>query len=237
MAGETVTVTTHDGDAMPAYVARPAPADANGAGVLVIHEILGLDDNAREKADRFAAEGYTALAPDLYAAGGRFCVMRASMMGGAGSGVYRYLEDARSHLAGLGGVDDARIGVAGFCMGGRFAVMLAGHNDGVKVAAPYYGSVPWFAKQRVGETCPVFGRWGGRDWMFRWSGKRLERLLDGRPDADVDVLPGLGHGYMNPGAGEDAFPYHLPPLFLRYDEEHAQESWGKMIEFFDRYLT
>ncbi len=234
-APRNIEITTHDGKTMNGYVARPDPDRANGAGVLVLHEISGLDHNAQQKADRFALDGYVALAPDLYGVCGKFCVLRASMWGGAGSPVYGYLADARTHLQGLLG-EGGRIGVAGFCMGGRFAVMLAGHDPEVAASAPYYGMVPWFPDRRLGETCPVFGRWGGRDWMFRWSGKRLEKHLAGMPESDVQVISGAGHGFMNRTAGQ-AFPYSLPPLFLRYDEAHAEQSWCDMRDFFEMHLV
>lgn len=236
-SAETIRIPSHvEGRNIQGCFARPPRGVAPKGGILVIHEISGLDHNACQRVSRFADEGYVAFAPDLFAAAGRFCVVAASTAGGRDRAVYRYLRDARDHLAGIEDVGD-RIGVAGFCMGGRFAVMMAGEPAAVRAAAPFYGMVPRRTAKHLGDPCPVFGRWGGKDWVFRWSGIRLERFLAGDEDSDVRVIPAVGHGYMNRGVGEKRPPGHGPPLFLRYDEEHAEASWRSMVAFFDRFVA
>ena len=114
---------------MPAYLAVPDRADAARVpGLIVLHEIFGLNDDIRRIADRFAREGYAALAPDLYAGQGMrpFCILRTFLTLGRGEGpAFEAIERARAFLCERDEVDPSRIGIAGFCMGGSFALLFA----------------------------------------------------------------------------------------------------------------
>ena len=117
-----------------------------------------------EKARRFAALGYVALAPDLFAGRGRkpLCIMRTMRELGRGSGAaFDRIESARSWLAEQPFVDASRLGVCGFCMGGGFALLVAARAP-IGAAAVFYGQVPKKADELDG-ICPVVAGYGGRD--------------------------------------------------------------------------
>src|SRR5262245_52628887 len=108
-----------------AYLARPE-AEGPLPGLVIIHELYGLNDNIRDIAVRFAAQGYVALAVDLFAGHNRaLCVLR--LFGGMAlrsldNSALNELKAALSHLAKQPGVDPNRLGAVGFCMGGAFAI-------------------------------------------------------------------------------------------------------------------
>src|SRR5208337_3446391 len=113
-------------------------------GVIVIHEIFGLNDDIRAITGRLAGLGYVALAPDLYDGHGMrlVCVARTMRTLRRGEGeAFRDLEAARTFLQEQPGVDPSRLGVIGFCMGGGFALLHAVRAP-LKAAATFYGDVP-----------------------------------------------------------------------------------------------
>ena len=129
------------GGAVPGYLAVPA-ARGPWPGVVVIHEAFGLSDDIRRKADELAAQGYLALAPDLY--GGRSwlrCVkgVFGQLRQGAGP-AFEVLDAARAFLAGRADCT-GKTGVIGFCLGGGFALLCA-PRAGFGAAAVNYGEVP-----------------------------------------------------------------------------------------------
>ena len=112
---------------MPAALALPEHAGSPGPGVVVIHEIAGLTDEIRRISRRFAESGYAALAPDLFAGLGPkpICMLRTLVAYRKGGGrALKVIEAARGWLAERPEVDSERMGVAGFCMGGGFALLL-----------------------------------------------------------------------------------------------------------------
>src|ERR1019366_1980127 len=147
-------------------------------GVIVIHEIFGLNDDIRRITGRVADLGYAALAPDLYDREGLrlMCIVRTMMTLNRGEGdAFHDLDAARKYMQQQPGVDAARIGVIGFCMGGGFALLFAARTA-LGVAATFYGDVPKTAAQLRG-VCPVLGGYGGQDKIFAGQGRRLDKLL------------------------------------------------------------
>ncbi|MCZ6708162.1 MAG: dienelactone hydrolase family protein, partial [Chloroflexi bacterium] len=143
MSARHLTFPAASGRPMRAYLATPDDQTQPSPSVIVIHEFFGLNDDIRRIARRFAEAGYAALAPDLHDTGGpRFlCIARTMRDLGRGNGApFDDLEAARLWLADRDDVDDERIGVAGFCMGGGFALLYA-VGAPVKAAANFYGVV------------------------------------------------------------------------------------------------
>ena len=222
------------------YLAIPRAGSAAGSagpwhGVVVIHELFGVNDDIRQKADQFAAHGYLALAPDLY--DGRSwarCVLGAVRQVRAGSGpAFEALEAARRYLAAR---DDCtgRTGVIGFCLGGGFALLCA-PRDGFAVASVNYGEVPKDAESALRGACPIVGSYGARDPMGTKHPERLQRALTVLEiPHDVKVYPGVGHRFLTKPSGADA----VLSKFARmtYVESDAADAWQRIFGFFGEHL-
>ncbi len=226
-------------DGHPMRAAFAAPADSvKHPGVIVIHEIFGLNDDIRRITGRVADLGYAALAPDLYDGPGSrlICIARTLMTLSRGEGAaYRDLDAARKYLLQQPSVDSTRIGVIGFCMGGGFALMFAARAP-IGVAATFYGDVPKTTEQLRG-VCPVLGGYGEQDKMFAAQGRRLETLLTELGVAqDVKIYPDAGHSFMSQNSGILASIGKISPMKAGYNPEAAEDSWKRIEAFFARHL-
>src|SRR6202451_68704 len=192
----TTDITFPIDSGRPMRAAYAAPSDSQKhPGVIVIHEIFGLNDDIRRITGMVADLGSAALAPGLYDHDGNplICIARTLLTLNRGEGdAFKDLDSARKFLQQQPGVDAARIGVIGFCMGGGFALMYASRAP-LGVAATFYGDVPKSSDQLRG-VCPVLGGYGGQDRLFAAQGRRLEKLLPGRGIAhDVKIYEEGGH--------------------------------------------
>jgi len=229
---------------MRAALAVPDTSPPRGA-VIVLHEALGLNDDIRGVASRFAANGYLAMAPDFLDTGGPRVLCLARFMAGvgkAGGRPYRDLEAARRWLVEQReavGVALERVGVVGFCVGGGFALTYAATADPpVTVAAPFYSALPRDPDAPLARLCPVVAGFGGRDRIFGRNGARLEAALEaGGIDHDVVTYPDAGHSYMNRHGGVTAAVERLLPTHGGYDPQAAEDSWRRMLAFFERHLA
>lgn len=237
MTTSDITFSAGDGHPMRAAVAMPSGAGKR-PGVIVIHEIFGLNDDIRRIAGRVADLGYAALAPDLYdGPGSRFiCIARTLMTLNRGEGAaYKDLDAARKFLQQQTSVDSTRIGVIGFCMGGGFALMFAARAP-MNVAATFYGDVPKTTDQLRG-VCPVLGGYGERDKMFAAQGRRLDQLLSELGvEHDVKIYPDAGHSFMSRNIGILASIGKMTPMKAEYNPEAAEDSWERIEAFFARHL-
>jgi carboxymethylenebutenolidase len=182
------------------------PAGGSGPGVLVVQEWWGLDPGIKEMADRLAAGGFVALAPDLYhgeLAGHDEMDKAAQLMQSlppdrAG----RDMSAAVDYLASHAGVTGDGIGVVGFCMGGMLSWIIAANRpDRVKAVVPFYGfpqgdTEPDWSKLEAS----VRGHMAENDDFFGPDAARaLEAKLQGMgKDVAVTVHPGTGHAFMGP---------------------------------------
>lgn len=233
---ESVTVPLN-GTTVPAYLARPSCAGP-WPGVVVIHELLGLNDDIRWIARRFAAAGYAALAPDLFAGLGPkpICIVRTMVAWRRGGGrALEALQAARAWLAERPEVDASRIGAAGFCMGGGFALLLGAHSE-LGVVATFYGDLPRPPEDLRG-ICPVFAGYGAQDRIMGSRAEVLERRLrELGVEHEVIVYPDAGHSYMSRYDGLTGRLGPHSPLRARYVEHAAEESWARMLTFFGKHL-
>lgn len=226
---------------MRACLALPdAPAPAAGwPGVVVIHDVFGFSDDVRRITRRFADSGYAAVAPALYDGAGPpvLCVVRTFGDLSKRSGpAFDRVESTQRMLAARSEVDAGRIGITGFCMGGGFALFYAARG-GVQVCAPYYGDSPKEA-DALRNVCPVIAGYGELDKSFAEQGRRLDEQLAslGIPH-EVKIYPGVGHSYMNDfGSGVKAKLMRRTPMHAGYDEAAAEDSWRRMLAFFEEHL-
>ena len=227
-----LTYPSSDGE-LRAYVATPAGVGP-WPGVVVIHEAFGLTDDIRAQADRFAAQGYLAFAPDLYSWGrASRCLIATFRTLFTGKG--RALDDIAAARAFVAGRPDCsgRVGVIGFCLGGGLAVLVS--PQGFDAAAPNYGEVPKDAAERLAGACPMVASYGGKDWTLRGRGERLENALQTLGiDHDVKVYPQAKHGFLfEHTAGKSRM---FEPVMVSYDAESADDAWRRIFAFFDDKL-
>ena len=226
--------TTLPGD-VKAHLAVPPVGDGPWPGVVVLHESFGLNDDIRQQADRLAAAGYVAVAPDLYSAGGAWRCIRATFAAltrGHGK-AFDDIEAARTWLASR---EDCtgRIGVIGFCMGGGFALLTAAR--GFDASAPNYAHLPKDLDGVLRGACPMIASFGAKDRTLRGTAAKLEDgLRRAGVEHEVKEYPDAGHSFLNrhdlgPGGAL------LRVAGIGYHEPSAEDAWGRILRFFEAHL-
>jgi carboxymethylenebutenolidase len=227
------------GGIIPTYVATPDGSEP-WPGVVVIHDALGMTTDLRNQADWLAGAGFVAVAPNLYADGGRLrCLLRAVRDALRREGAtFDALEAVRGWLAQQDSCT-GRIGVIGFCLGGGFAVLLAA-DRGYDASSVNYGAVPKDAETLLAQACPIVGSYGARDRGLRDDAARLTRVLgsNGVPH-DVTVYPGAGHAFLNDHDPSDVPAWAVVAGALSrsgYHETSAQDARRRITAFFAAHL-
>ena len=238
-SAQRLDIPLEDGAALAAEY-FPATGHGPGAGVVVLHESFGLNDDIRRIAGRFAASGYAALAPDLYSHGTRLvCLSRvlADMVSGRISREIADIHAAREALAARPDVDAQRVAVAGFCQGGGFA-LIAATRPGFSAAAVNYGMVP-SDRSALDGVCPVVASYGSKDRVAgRAMARRLQRHLSdlGVPN-DVKTYDTAGHSFFSKVEGWQGWLARIPtPMRVGYEEQAAEDGWRRMLAFFDEHV-
>ena len=223
------------GDPIPGYLAMPS-GTGPWPGVVVLHQLYGVDDDIRRITDRLAGMGYLSIAPDLLADGGLRCLARLfiDVQRGKGESVDTVQDvvdwiSARSDCNG-------RVGAVGFCVGGALA-FLVGLTGTLDVVAPNYGKAP--AAERLSRSCPVVASFGGKDRMYAGSARVAERgLAAADVDHDVKVYQNAGHAFMNQTEGHGVMKVLTRPLLaIDYNREAAEDAWTRIAAFLRRYLV
>ncbi|MEV4019288.1 dienelactone hydrolase family protein [Nonomuraea angiospora] len=239
---QDVRIPLPDGGSLAATMALPqgtAPA-AGWPGVVVLHEIYGIEPDMLDVVDLFAEHGYAAVLPDLYSHGTRVgCLTRAmhQFVTEKPGRPAADIDTTRQWLAGRDDVDGGRLGVIGFCMGGGFALAYAASAPpGVRAASVNYGAVPG-DQERLRSVCPVVGSYGGRDQGFGRHGTRLrEHMRALGIEHDVEIYPDAGHSFMTDGHHPVA-KLALFPLRHGLVRAAADDAWRRTFAFFDRYVA
>ena len=216
---------------MPALLARPEGGPQ--AAVLVIQEAFGLNNHIRDVARRIAAEGYVALAPDLYWRGGKGRTVGYDDLGEAVR-IMQTLKDpeivtdvgnAIAYLEKQSSVRADRIGITGFCMGGRVSYLAACEiPDKIRAAAPFYGGgIP--IDKTVKLKAPVLAFFGEKDGFIPLS--FVEQLRNEaakqKKQVEIVVYPGADHGFF---CNERA----------SYEPTAAADAWERLKKFFATHL-
>lgn len=234
-----------------AYVASPPTGEGTApkGAIIVIHEIWGLADHIKGIADRFAAEGYLALAPDLLSHAGidaHLGVELQQIMFSADEKVrsegqprlrealsplrapefaawaVSALKQCVDYLAEQPGVD-GRIAVTGFCFGGSYSFALAAADSRVSAAVPYYGQPPESSDVSKIEA-PILAFYGANDENLI---KTLPDVTAAMSSAGVDftskVYEGTGHAFFNDTNART------------YNADIAADAWVRTLEFLDKH--
>jgi carboxymethylenebutenolidase len=200
-----------DGFAVPVYRAQPE-GKTNLPVVLVISEIFGVHEHIADCARRFAKLGYLALAPQLFARQGdpaNVASIPALMKEIVGQTPDRQVMqdlDAVVAWAGHNGGDSARVGITGFCWGGRITWLYAAHNPKLKAGVAWYGRLageptPILPRNPVDIApdlrVPVLGLYGGKDGGISQDtvATMKEALALGRSQSQLIVYPEAGHAF------------------------------------------
>ena len=229
--------------ALPADTGSIPSADATASrqppGIIVLHELFGLNDDIRSITARFADNGYAALAPDLYSLGPPLkpiCIWQTMNNLRRGSGrAFDAIESCRVWLASRAEVDESRLAVAGFCMGGGFAMLYAARAP-LGAAAVFYGQAPRRA-ERLDGICPTFAAYGEHDHIADGHAELLRGHLDTLGvEHEVVLYPDAGHSFMNQYDGLRGFMVRRARRTIGYHEASAESAWASMLEFFVEHL-
>jgi carboxymethylenebutenolidase len=212
-----------NGNEAHGYLATPP--SGSGPGLVVIQEWWGLDDHMADMVDRFAAEGFVALAPDLFGGtvahdsdeAGRLLqelpVDRAA----------RDLAGAVDFLLGNDAVTSSTVGTVGYCMGGGFVLLLAAHEgDKIGAAVPFYGVGPGVPDTYRSVTAPIQGHYGEQDQMYPVAeARKQEQQIREESQGSVEFFyyP-AGHAFHN---DKDKLG--------TYDKASAELAWNRTLEF------
>lgn len=224
-SGESIAFDV-DGTSTEGYLARP-DGESNGIGIVVVHEWWGLNEHTKDIARRYANAGFVALAPDLYDGVVTKDPQRASQLMhdlDPERGI-RVLNAAVDHLAAVEGVDEGRLGVTGFCMGGSFALLLACRNPKIRAAAPFYGDIP-SDDELSNLNGPVLFIGASKDnWITvkKIEGLRKSLARLGK-DGQVKIYEGADHAFFN-----DTRPEVYKP-------DAAADAWTRVTGFFQDRL-
>jgi len=216
-----------DGVDVVGYLAKPAAGEPT-AGILVIHEWWGLNDNIRSMARQLAGEGYVALAVDLYEGevaetredAGR---LARGSRDNPGRG-QQNLQQAWQFLKEEQSVD--KIGVIGWCFGGGWSLQTALMlGDGIDAAVIYYGRVITDRDALEALASPILGIFAAQDGGIPVATVReFQTTLDllGKT-ASIHIYEGADHAFANPSG-------------TRYNEDAAKDAWSKTLTFFGQAL-
>lgn len=213
----------HNSVTVSGYLAEPEGTPR--AGLIVIQEWWGLNDDIRGIADRYAAEGYLAFAPDLYSGTVSTEPEEAQKLAMAleQDVAGREIDAAIAWLKAERGV--AKVGCTGFCMGGGLSLTTAARpTSQVDAVHAYYGSPPSdgeLAAIRV----PVMGSYGGNDdYIGREGPTRMgETIRASGVPADIKIYDGAEHSFFNAG--------------LAHHEAASTDSWERSLRWFGEYLA
>ena len=216
-----------DGGNTSGYLATPK--QGTGPGVIVIQEWWGLVDHIKDVCDRFADEGFVALAPDMYhgkttkspdEAGKLMMALRIDQ-------AEKDLGGAVQYLLTLDSMTSRKIGVIGFCMGGALALYTATKNQNIGACIVFYGIHPNVKPDLPNLNAPVLGIFGEKDRSVPPAAvHELEsKIKNLGKQVEMKIYPGADHAFFNDTRPEV------------YKTEAAADAWQRTIAFLRQHLS
>ena len=214
-----------NGDKAPGYLARP---EENAPGVVVIQEWWGLNAHVKDVADRFAKAGYVALAPDLYR--GQVATepdeARKMAMELTYAQAQKDMQGAVDYLLAQPFVQPKKIGMVGFCMGGRLTGLMSFNGKNISASVGFYGVTALSDEDAAKVSSALLSIYGENDLgypldMVRENDRKLTAA--GKTHETI-VYPGAPHAFFN-----DTRP-HI------YQKDAAEDAWAKTLAWFEKYL-
>jgi carboxymethylenebutenolidase len=206
-------------------------------GVIMVHEVFGIDDNMRAQMTRLTQSGYVVMMPNLYSRGGARKCLTATFRALA-SGTGQAFEDIQAAKELLQSRKDVtkKVGVIGFCMGGGFALLLA--NQGYDAANSNYGMLPTDMESALAGACPILGNYGAKDNQLKDAKTKLDQTLTKLNVVhDIKLYPDAGHAFMNPKQGGGPFFGTLLRITgAKPNPEAAKDAWQRIDAFFAEHL-
>jgi carboxymethylenebutenolidase len=204
------------------------PESGEGPGVVVIQEWWGLVPHIKDVADRFASEGFVALAPDLYhgdvarspdEAGKMMMALNISQTERDLRGAVQYLLDDEATTG-------DRVGTIGFCMGGALSLYAASKNTQVGACVVFYGIHPKVEPEFDNLRAPVLGIFAEKDKSVTPDAVRAleETMREHGKSIETHIYPGTDHAFFNDTRPEV------------YDAAAAADAWRRTIEFLRAHL-
>ncbi len=239
VAGE-IKIPVADGE-IPAYRAMPAKGK-NFPVVLVVQEIFGVHEWIKDVCRRFAKLGHMAIATELYARQGDPSKVEntrdiiANIVSKVPDSQVMSDLDATVAYAKKNNGNTKKLGVTGFCWGGRITWLYAAHNKDVDAGAAWYGQVvrregspvsplqPKFPIDIAADLkVPVLGLYGGKDQGIPVAGveKMRQELAKGKSGSDIIIFPEADHGF-------------LADYRQSYNPAAAQDAWKKLNDWFKK---
>jgi carboxymethylenebutenolidase len=224
--GQTITLTASDGFKLGAYLAHLTdPAAKPKGAVVVIQEIFGVNSHIRNVCDRFAKEGYVAIAPAIFDriepnfqsgySPDEVAVARKFVANPDWAAMLRDTQAAIDSVKEIGPV-----GIVGFCLGGSVAYGAATKANGLSAAVGYYGgAIVRFAGDKP--KVPTLLHFGEMDTGISMAD--VDTIKSKRPDVEVLVYPGAQHGF---NCDERA----------SYDKPSSDLAWQRTLAFFAKHL-
>lgn len=231
MADNPLQNVTFSSNGNTAHGFLALPESGRGPGVVVIQEWWGLTSHIADVTNRLAAQGFVALAPDLYGGTTTHDADEAGrlMQELPVQDAARDLGGAVDYLLGHEAVTSSGVGAVGFCMGGGFVLVLAAQQgDKIGAAVPFYGVLGEDYPSFEDLSAPLLGHFGAEDEMappeaVQQLADRIEQESGARPD--FRIYP-AGHAFFND-----------ENLLGTYAPDHAAEAWQSTVEFLRRHLS
>jgi carboxymethylenebutenolidase len=212
----------------PGYLA--VPAGETGPATIVLQEWWGLDGHIRSICDRFAAEGFFALAPDLFRGetASQPSEAEQKMMALSMEQAEKDMCGAADFLASQPGVRGTGVGSVGFCLGGGLSVWAAATCPNINAVVSYYYVMPHGKPDFTGIKGPVLGHFGTADeFVPVETAKALEaEIRDAGVDVEFDFYEGAGHAFFND-----------TDRLGTYSKSDADRSWERTVSFLHSALA